>query len=80
MDVAVEVQLLDFDIQHVGDARQARRGIEDAEQFLLLFDAQLQIRGDRVGKLCRLVHPHRGDDGLVIQRLLQLDILLKEAR
>ena len=79
LDVAVEVELFNFDVEHVGDARQPRRRIEDAQQFLLLLNADLQIGGDGVGELRRLVHAHGGDDGLVVQRLLQLDVLLKEA-
>ncbi len=39
---------------------------------------QLQVRGDRVGQLCRLFHAHGGDHGLVVQRLLQLHVLLEQ--
>ena len=56
LDVAVEVELLNLDVEHVGNARQARRGIEDGQQFLLLLDAELQVGGDGVGELGRLVH------------------------
>ena len=77
LDVAVEIQLLDLHIQHVGQPRQPRRGVEDRQQLLLLLDAHLQIRGNGVGELGRLVHTHRGDDGLVVQRLLKLDVILK---
>ena len=79
LDVAVEVEFFNLDVQHVGNARQARRRIEDGQQLLLLLDAQLQVGGDGVAQLGRLVHAHRGDDGLVVQRLLQLDVLLEEA-
>ena len=78
LHAAIHVQLLDFDIQHVCNPRQPLAGVEDIQQFLLLFDRKLQVGGDRIGKLCRLVHAHRGDHGLVIQGLLQLDVLLKE--
>ena len=80
LDVAVQVELLDLDVEHIGDAGQPHRGIEDAQQLLLLLDAELQIGGDGVGELGRLVHAHGGDHGLVVQRLLQLDVLLEEAR
>ena len=53
-------------------------GIEDIQQLLLLFNRKLQVGGDGVGKLCRLVHANGGDHGFVIQGLLQLDVLLKE--
>jgi hypothetical protein len=79
LDVAVEVELFDFDVEDVGDAGQARGGIEDGEQFLLFFDAELQVGGDGVRELGGLVHAHAGDDGFVIERLLQLDVLLEEA-
>ena len=36
-------------------------GIEEVEQLLLLFDRELQIGGDGVGKFARLVHTHGGD-------------------
>ena len=39
LNVAVEVQLFDLHIQHVGDARQPRGGVEDGQQLLLLLDA-----------------------------------------
>ena len=78
LDVAVEVELFDFDIEHVGNAGQARGGIEDGQQFLLFLDAELQVGGDGVGELGRLVHAHGGDDGFVVERLLQLDVLLEE--
>ena len=78
LNVAVQVQLFNLNVQHVGDARQPRRRIENAQQLLLLLDAQLQVGGNGVAQLGRFVHAHRGDDGLVVQRLLQLDVLLKE--
>ena len=78
LDVAVEVELFNLHVQHVGDARQANRGIEERQQILLLLDAQLQIGGDGVAQLGRLIHAHAGDDGLVVERLLQLDVLLEE--
>ena len=56
LDIAVQVELLDFDIEHVGNARQAGRGIEDAEQFLLFLDAELEVGGDDVGELAQ-AHP-----------------------
>ncbi len=74
----VEVKLLDLDIEYIGDAREARGGVEDGEQFLLLFDTDLQISSDGVGELGGLVHTHGGDDGFVVERLLQLDVLLEE--
>ncbi len=70
LHVAVEVELFNFDVEHVGDARQPRRRVEDGQQFLLLFDAQLQIGGDGVGELRGLIHAHGGDDRLVVERLL----------
>ena len=39
----------------------------------------MQIGGDGVAQLGRLIHAHGGDDGLVVERLLELDVLLEEA-
>ena len=78
LDGAVHVQLFNLDVEHVGDARQALGGIEDVQQLLLLFNRELQVGGDGVGELRRLVHAHGGDHGLVVQRLLQLHVLLEE--
>ena len=80
LDVAVQIELLNLHIEHVGEARQPRRRIEDGQQLLLLLDAHLQIRGNGVGELGRLVHAHGGDDGFVVQRLLQLDVIFKQRR
>ena len=54
-------------------------GIEDFEQFLLLFDGELQVRADRIGQLAGLVHPDGGDHRLVVQVLAELDVLLEQA-
>ena len=78
LHAAIHIQLLDFDVQHVGDAGQPLAGIKNIEQLLLLFDRKLQVGGDGVGELGRLIHADSGDHGFVIQRLLQLDVLLKQ--
>src|ERR1039458_7465105 len=78
LDVAVEVELFDFNVEDIGDASQARRGVEDGEQLLLFLDADLEVGGDGVRELGRLVHAHAGNDGLVIEGLLELDVTLKE--
>ena len=78
LDGAVDVQLLDFDVEHVGDAGQALGGIENLEQFLLLFDRELQVGGDDVGQLGRIFHAHGRNHGLVIQSLAQLHVLLEQ--
>ena len=67
LDVAVKIEFLDFNVEHVGDAGEAGGRIEDAEQFLLFLDAHLQIRGDGVGELRRLIHANCGDDGFVVE-------------
>ena len=78
LDGPVYIQLLDFDIQHVGDPRQALRGIENLQQFLLLFNGQLQVGRDHIRQLGRIFHPHRGNHRLVVQCLAELHILLEQ--
>ena len=51
LDGAVDVELLDLDVEHLGHARQPVDRIEDFQQFLLLFDRQLKIRAHGVGQL-----------------------------
>ena len=80
LDVAVHVELFDFEIKHVADAGQAFGGIEQLEDFLLFFDRELQIGGDGVGELGRVFHLDRRNHGFVIQRLAKLHVLLKERR
>ncbi len=79
LDGAVHVELFDLHVQQVGDARQPLGGIKEIQQLLLFFDRQLQIGGDGVGQFARLVHTHGGHDGFVVQALLELDVLLKQA-
>ena len=79
LDGAVDIELLDLDVQHFRHARQPVHRIEDFEQLLLFFDGQLQIRAHRVGQFARLVHADGRDHGLVVQVLAQLDVLLEQA-
>ena len=79
LDGAVDIELFDLDVEHLGDARQAVHRIEDFEQFLLFLDGELQIRADGVGQLAGLVHADGGDHGFVIQVLAELDVLLEQA-
>ena len=78
LDGAIHVQFFDLDVEHVGDAVQALRRIENLQQFLLLFDGKLQVGGNDVGELGRIFHAHGRDHGFVIQRLAKLYILLKQ--
>ena len=80
LDGAVDIELLDFDIEHLGDARQAVDGIEDFEQFLLLFDGELQIGADGVGQFAGIVHADGRDHRFVVQVLAELDVLLEQRR
>ena len=74
---AVDGEFLNGDVEHVGDARQADLGIEDLQDLLTLFDGELDVRRDHVGELGRFVGT-QGRGGLLIQRLLQLGVLLKK--
>ena len=76
---AVDVELFDLDVQHLGDARQPVDGIENLEQFLLLFERELQIRAHRVGQLARIVAADRRHHRVVVDVLADLDVLLEQA-
>ena len=76
---AIDIELFDLDVEHLGDARQPVDRIEDLEQFLLFFDVELQVRADGVGQLAGLVHADGGDHRLVVQVLAELDVLLEQA-
>ncbi len=78
LDGAVDIELLDLDVEHFGDARQPVHGIEDFKQLLLFFDGQLQIRAHGVRQLARLIHADGRDHRFVIQVLAELDVLLKQ--
>ena len=80
LDGAIDVQLLDLDVEQVGHARQPVDRIEDLKQFLLFFDRELQIRADRVGQLAGIIHADRRDHGLVVEVLAEFDVLLKQIR
>ena len=79
IDVAVDVELFDFDFENVADAVQALDGIEGFEQFLLFLDGNLQIGGDGVGKACGIVDAGGGNHGVVVQALRKLHVLLEES-
>ena len=78
LDSAVHVELLDLDIEDIADAIQPLGGVKNLQQFLLFFNRELQVGRDRVGELGRVLHADRGNHGLVVQRLAQLDILLEQ--
>ena len=79
LDGAVHVQLFDLDVEHVSDPGQTLGGIEDLQQFLLLFDGKLEVGGDGVRQLGGVFHAHSRDHGFVIQRLAQLYILFEQS-
>ena len=77
LDGAVHVQLFNFDIEHVSDAVEALRRIENFQQLLLFFNRELQVLRDGVTELGRVGHP--GDDHrLKIERLAELHVLIKQ--
>ena len=78
LDGAIDLEFVDLDLEHVGDAVQALEGRDDLEQVLLLVDADEQVRGNRVGELAGIVHAHGGDHGVVVQVVRQLHVLLEQ--
>ena len=79
LDGAVDVQLLDFDIQHLGHTRQPVDGIEDLEQLLFFFDGKLEVRAHGVGQFPRIIAADRRHHGVVVYVLAQLDVLFEQA-
>ena len=78
LDAAVDLELVHLGFEHGDDARQALDGRDDLEEVLLLLDAHLQVRGDRVGQARRVVHAHGRDHRVVLQVVRELDVLLEE--
>ena len=78
LDGAIDVELLDLDVEHFGYSCQPVDRIEDLEQFLLFFDVELQVRSDGIGELAGFIHPDGRDHRLVVQILAELYVLLEE--
>ena len=53
--------------------------LEYLQQFLLFLYRNLEIRGNRVGKLAGIIDAHRGDHRVVIQALRELHVLLEKS-
>src|SRR5207245_3664245 len=49
------------------------------QQLLLLFHRELEVGGDGVGELAGVVHTGRGDHGVVVQALRELDVLFEQS-
>ena len=68
----IEPTARDLDIEHIGDSRKPLGRIKDLKQLLLLFNRELQVRGDRVREARRVFHAHGRDHCFVVQRLAEL--------
>ena len=79
VDVAIDVELFEFDFEDVADAVEALDGIDGFEQVLFFVNGELEIGGDGVGKARGIVDAGRGDHGVVVQALRELDELFVEA-
>ena len=79
IDVAIDVQLFEFDLENVADAVQALDGIDGFQQILFFVHRQLQICGYGVGQARRIIDARGGDHGVVIQALRKLDELFVQA-
>ena len=80
LDGPVHVELFDLDVEDVSQPRQPVYRLEDLEQLLLFFKADVQVGGHRVGELTYFIHLHGRDHGLVVEILRQLHVLLEERR
>jgi hypothetical protein len=78
LDLAVDLELVYFDLEDAGDAVEAFERGDDLEQVLLLVDADQQMRGDGVGQLARIVDPDGGNHRVVVQVVGQLHVLLEQ--
>ena len=78
LDGAIDAQLLNLDIEHLSNTGETLNRVEDLQQILFFRDRELQVGADRVGQFARIVHPHGGDHGFVIQVLALLDVLLEK--
>ncbi len=76
---AVDIELFDLDVEHFSDSGEAVDGVEDFEQFLLLFNRELEVGAYGIGELAGLIHADGGNHGLVVQVLAELDVLFEEA-
>ena len=75
IDVAVDVELFEFDFQDVADAVQPLERIDGFQQILLFIHRKLQVGRDGVRKPRRIIHSRRRDHRVVIQALRKLDEL-----
>ena len=78
LDALVDLQLVDLALEDGQDALQAVLGREDVEQVLLLLHRQHQVRGDGVRQLARVLDPHRGQHGVVVEVVGELHVLLEQ--
>ena len=79
LDAAVDRELVDLGLEDGADAGEPLLRGEDLEEVLLLLHRDHEVGGDRVGELPRVLHPHRGEHGVVVEVVRELDVLLEEA-
>ena len=79
IDVAVDVELFELDFENVADAVEPLDGIGGLEKILLFINGQLEVGGNGVGQTRGIVDARRGDHGVVVQALRELDKLFVEA-
>src|SRR6266481_7946882 len=79
IDVAVDVELFEFDFEDVANAVETLDRIDGLEKVLLFVDRKLQVGSDGVRKARRVIAARRGDHGVVIEALRELNELLVKA-
>jgi hypothetical protein len=78
INVALNVQLFQFDIQNFFQLLQALDGIKHFEQFLFFFKWQIDVRRNRVSHAARIIRARRANHRVVIHSLRKFHILLEK--
>src|SRR5208282_1963383 len=76
IDIAVNVELFQFDFEDIGDTIEALERVGGFQEILLFVHGELEISGNGVREAGRIVDARGGDHGVVVEALGKLDELL----